>query len=123
MKSRKLESTNYRNESGLIGACPMTYTNSILGKRWKPIILWKIHAGSRRFSELLREIPLVSRKMLYQELKELAERGLDPGAVLALLAHSLGLADGAHRVTFAELVPGFDVRTVPRQPWIWHDHG
>ncbi len=54
----------------------MTYTNSILGKRWKPIILWKINAGSQRFSELQREIPLVSRKMLYQELKELTHRGM-----------------------------------------------
>lgn len=56
-------------------------------------------------------------------LPELAERGLGAPAVLALLAHSLGLASGAEQVTFAELVPGFDVRTVPRQPWIWHDHG
>lgn len=56
-------------------------------------------------------------------LPELAEHGLGAPAVLALLAHSLGLASGAEQVTFAELVPGFDVRTVPRQPWIWHDHG
>ncbi len=76
MNPRKAESTNFRNESELILACPMTYTYTLLGKRWKPIILWKIHEGARRVSDLLREIPLISRKMLYEDLMELQKREL-----------------------------------------------
>lgn len=59
-------------------------------------------------------------------LPELADRGLDAAALLALIATSLGLLgpdDGDVQVTFAELVPRFDLRTVSRRPWIWHDHG
>ncbi|MEO0447318.1 MAG: helix-turn-helix domain-containing protein [Verrucomicrobiota bacterium] len=76
MYSRKEESTNYQNESELVLACPMTYTYTLLGKRWKPIILWKLHEGSRLVSDLLREIPLISRKMLYQDLIELHQHEL-----------------------------------------------
>ncbi len=54
----------------------MTYTYTLLGKRWKPIILWKINDGDDRFTSLLKSIPLISRKMLFQELTELQERNL-----------------------------------------------
>ncbi len=76
MTLRKTTSTNYLNEQELILECPMTFTYTLLGKRWKPIILWKIHEGDNRFSSLLSSIPLVSRKMLFQELASLQERQL-----------------------------------------------
>lgn len=49
----------------------MTYTTSLLGRRWKPIILWKIHDGCDTAAALRRAIPLVTRKMLHQELGQL----------------------------------------------------
>lgn len=73
---RKPNSTNQLNERGLILGCPMTYTSSLLGRRWKPILLWKIHEGLATSAELKRAVPLVSRKMLFESLRELAETGL-----------------------------------------------
>ena len=73
---KKLNSTYVLNEEGLVLGCPMTYTFTLLGKRWKPIILWKIHKGCRTSAELRRSIPLISRKMLFEELRELISRGL-----------------------------------------------
>lgn len=54
----------------------MTYTYTLLGKRWKPIILWKLRESELSFTELQEAIPLISRKMLFTELRELADRGL-----------------------------------------------
>jgi DNA-binding HxlR family transcriptional regulator len=72
----KPSSTNSRNVRRLVADCPMTYAFTLLGKRWKPIILWKIHEGCRTPATLRRSIPLVSRKMLFQALRELVEDGL-----------------------------------------------
>ncbi|MEM8867918.1 MAG: helix-turn-helix domain-containing protein [Verrucomicrobiota bacterium] len=71
MYIRKETSSNFQNEKELIRECPITYTNALLGKRWKPIILWKINEGDRTFTDLLTSIPIISRKMLFQELKHL----------------------------------------------------
>ncbi|MBS0659840.1 MAG: helix-turn-helix transcriptional regulator [Verrucomicrobia bacterium] len=73
---RKADSTNSANERGLIVGCPMTFTASVLGRRWKPIILWKIREGVELTADLRRSIPLISRKMLFQEVQSLLELGL-----------------------------------------------
>ncbi len=73
---RKTDSTNHRNERRLVVECPMTYTFTLLGKRWKPIILWKIHEGYSSPAELRRAIPLISRKMLFQDLLDLTHDGM-----------------------------------------------
>ncbi len=73
---RKKTSTNFQNEQRLIIECPMTYTFTLLGTRWRPIIMWKINEGAETFSALQREIPLISKKMLYEDLAALVRRAL-----------------------------------------------
>lgn len=51
-------------------------------------------------------------------LTQLAERGMPADRVLAILACSLGLADGDEAVTANELLSRFDIAAVPREPWI-----
>ena len=51
-------------------------------------------------------------------LDALVARGLEPAAVLSLLAESLGLAHRGERVTLATLVERFDVDQLPREPWV-----
>jgi DNA-binding HxlR family transcriptional regulator len=52
--------------------CPITYTLSVVGGKWKWLILYKLFEnGVQRYGELKRNIPLITHKMLSQQLKEL----------------------------------------------------
>ena len=55
--------------------CSMTRTMSVLGTKWKPIILVML-TQRRRFGQLAQFMPLISRKVLTEQLKELEEDGL-----------------------------------------------
>ena len=52
-------------------SCPVTATMSIIGGKWKPIILWILHDEVRRFGEIKKNIPAITQKMLTQQLREL----------------------------------------------------
>lgn len=56
--------------------CPVTRTMSIIGGKWKPIILNCIGEKSLRFGKLNQLIPAISNKVLSGELKELEALGL-----------------------------------------------
>jgi len=73
---RKRTSTNYRNETALVGGCPLAAAMKLLGGRWKPMILYYIHHAIDRFASLRRTIPSISEKMLWQNLRELEADGL-----------------------------------------------
>jgi DNA-binding HxlR family transcriptional regulator len=73
---RKTGSTNYENEQTLKVECPFVFALSLIGKRWKPAILWKLTRGVNRFGGLKREIPPITEKMLTQHLRELERDGL-----------------------------------------------
>ena len=46
-------------------------TLSVIGGKWKPIILYHLSFGTRRFGEIAVRIPNISRKVLTEQLKEL----------------------------------------------------
>ncbi len=56
--------------------CPVTRTMSIIGGKWKPIILNCIGERAIRFGKLNQIIPAISNKVLANELKELENFGL-----------------------------------------------
>ncbi|WP_394921967.1 winged helix-turn-helix transcriptional regulator [uncultured Robinsoniella sp.] len=51
--------------------CPITVTQNLLMGKWKLTILWIVAQKTRRFGELQRLIPEVSRGVLTQQLREL----------------------------------------------------
>ncbi|SDE29795.1 winged helix-turn-helix transcriptional regulator [Sporomusa acidovorans] len=52
--------------------CPITYTLSIVGGKWKWLILYKLSENRvLRYGELKRALPPITHKMLSQQLKEL----------------------------------------------------
>ena len=51
--------------------CPVTTTMTVIGGKWKPIILWVLRDQVRRFGEIKRFIPGITQKMLTQQLREL----------------------------------------------------
>ena len=53
--------------------CPVKLTTDIIGGKWKPLILFYLEGRTRRFSELRRLIPGLTKKMLTQHLRELEQ--------------------------------------------------
>ncbi|WP_341834619.1 helix-turn-helix domain-containing protein [Chitinophaga pollutisoli] len=73
---RKANSTNSINESRLSLLCGMSHALSVIGGRWKPSILFSLTEGCKRYSELRKDIPGVSERMLVAQLRELEADGL-----------------------------------------------
>ena len=51
--------------------CGLDLIGEVLYGKWKIRLLWFIHQGHKRPSELLRKIPDASRRVLHMQLKEL----------------------------------------------------
>lgn len=56
--------------------CPIAIACEILTERWTPLILRELMVGKSRFNDLMRGLPLISRTLLSQRLKELESAGL-----------------------------------------------
>ena len=56
--------------------CPVEFTINVLGGKWKPLILYYLLGGTKRFGELQRLLPQVTRRMLTQHLRELERDGV-----------------------------------------------
>jgi DNA-binding HxlR family transcriptional regulator len=56
--------------------CPVKLTASIIGGKWKPSLLFHLEGRTRRFCELQRLIPRLTKKMLTQHLRELERDGI-----------------------------------------------
>jgi DNA-binding HxlR family transcriptional regulator len=56
--------------------CPLTALIDMIGGRWKVLALWRLRDGPKRFTELRRQMPGVTQKMLTQQLRQLEADGL-----------------------------------------------
>ena len=71
MTKVKESSTLQANKQTVFTDCPVTYVMEKIGGHWKPIILFQLLSGSKRYSELRNGIPTITEKMLIQHLKQL----------------------------------------------------
>jgi DNA-binding HxlR family transcriptional regulator len=55
---------------------PARQVLQIIADTWTPIVLFCMRGRTRRFNELQRSIPDISKKMLTQTLRKLEQRGL-----------------------------------------------
>jgi len=56
--------------------CPVAVACEVFAERWTPLIVRELFAGSRRFSEIRRGMPLISRALLTQRLRHLEDVGV-----------------------------------------------
>ena len=56
--------------------CPLSMAAEILGTRWTLLLLRELLEGSTQFNNIARGVPLMSRSMLSQRLKDLEAAGL-----------------------------------------------
>jgi DNA-binding HxlR family transcriptional regulator len=56
--------------------CGLDAALFVLGGKWKPLILFHLAHGTRRYGELRRAVGNVSDKVLIQQLKELQADGI-----------------------------------------------
>ena len=71
MAKIKENSTIQENKKTMFEQCPVMYVMERIGGFWKPIILFHLSSGEKRYSELKRAIPEITEKMLIQHLKQL----------------------------------------------------
>lgn len=56
--------------------CPVAMALEVLAERWTLLVVRELLCGSRRFNDLARGVPLMSRSMLSQRLKTLEDSGV-----------------------------------------------
>jgi DNA-binding HxlR family transcriptional regulator len=56
--------------------CGLEAALDVVGGKWKPIVLWHLAPGARRFGELRRLVTGISEKMLIQQLREMQRDGI-----------------------------------------------
>jgi DNA-binding HxlR family transcriptional regulator len=65
----------YVMRAGRLFGCPVELTLSLLGGKWKTIILARLKQGPMRYGELRRMVPDLAEKVLTQRLRELQADG------------------------------------------------
>ena len=56
--------------------CGLDAALAVMGGKWKPLILYHLNSGPKRFGDLRRLVAGVSEKVLIQQLRELAAAGV-----------------------------------------------
>lgn len=76
MTAIKESSTQQLNKQLARNACPVTFTLEKIGGRWKPLILYQLMGGVKRYGQIRKAVAGITEKMLIQHLRELESDGL-----------------------------------------------
>ncbi len=59
-----------------VSPCGLDVSMAVMGGKWKPLILYHLNSGPKRFGDLKRLVAGISEKVLIQQLRELAVAGV-----------------------------------------------
>lgn len=63
-------------KTALLPACPVETTLSLIGDKWKVLILRDLMTGTKRFGELKKSLGSVSQKVLTAQLRDMEASGI-----------------------------------------------
>ena len=93
-----------------LSACPVETTLTLIGDKWKVLILRDLMPGTKRFGELKRSIGGVSQKVLTSQLRQMEESGLLTRTVYA---------EVPPRVEYTLTELGYSLKPVLDALWNW----
>ena len=76
MTQIKDASTIQENKKNANIECPITAVMEQIGGYWKPILIFNLLDGPKRYNEIRKAIPQITEKVLIQQLKQLETSGL-----------------------------------------------
>lgn len=91
-------------------ACPVETTLSLIGDKWKVLILRDLMPGTKRFGELRKSIGTVSQKVLTSQLRAMEENGLVSRKVYA---------EVPPRVEYSLTETGKSLKPILDSMWNW----
>lgn len=91
-------------------ACPVETTLTLIGDKWKVLILRDLMAGTKRFGELRRSVGGVSQKVLTAQLRAMEESGL---------VHREVYAEVPPRVEYSLTELGRSLKPILDSMWAW----
>ena len=91
-------------------ACPVETTLTLIGDKWKVLILRDLMPGTKRFGELKTSIGKVSQKVLTAQLRAMEESGL---------VHRQVYAEVPPRVEYSLTELGRSLKPILDSMWAW----
>ena len=91
-------------------ACPVETTLTLIGDKWKVLILRDLMLGTKRFGELKKSIGHVSQKVLTAQLRDMEESGLLSRKVYA---------EVPPRVEYTLTPLGRSLKSILDSMWAW----
>ncbi len=91
-------------------ACPVETTLTLIGDKWKVLILRDLLPGTKRFGQLKKSIGNVSQKVLTAQLRDMEENGLVSRRVYA---------EVPPRVEYSLTTLGQSLKPILDSMWNW----
>ncbi len=91
-------------------ACPVETTLTLIGDKWKVLILRDLMPGTKRFGELKKSIGSVSQKVLTAQLRDMEQNGL---------VHRKVYAEVPPRVEYSLTELGKSLKPILDSMWAW----
>ena len=102
-----------RKDISALPACPVETTLTLIGDKWKVLILRDLLPGTKRFGELKKSIGNVSQKVLTAQLRAMEESGL---------VHREVYAEVPPRVEYSLTDLGKSLKPVLDSMWAWGEN-
>ena len=101
---------NQQKTAKELPACPVETTLTLIGDKWKVLILRDLLPGTKRFGELKKSIGSVSQKVLTAQLRDMEQNGLINRKVYA---------EVPPRVEYSLTELGMSLKSVLDALWNW----